>query len=127
MGLVRITMLTSASLCHAQPTLGGSGGFLVPNPGQGAAMQPENPMFRLVPNRFGKQNIVPSFEQQPARSGKFVSSTSPTARADGGVHQLWVVTGIKTDPTLTNCSLTQPDFAGQFQAELAVVARVRVR
>src|SRR5215470_18209615 len=22
-------------LCHAQPTLGGSGGFLVPNPGQG--------------------------------------------------------------------------------------------
>jgi hypothetical protein len=37
--------------CHAQPTLGGSGGFLVPNPGRGTPMQPENPMFRLVPSR----------------------------------------------------------------------------
>jgi hypothetical protein len=35
-------------LCHAQPTLGGSGGFLVPNPGRGTPMQPENPMFRLA-------------------------------------------------------------------------------
>jgi hypothetical protein len=40
----------------------------------------------------------------------------PCDSRDGGVHQLWVVTGIKTDPTLTNCSLTQPDFVGQFQA-----------
>ena len=51
-------------LCHAQPTLGGSGGFIVPNPGQGAAMLPEKPMFRLVPNRFGKRNVVPSFEDR---------------------------------------------------------------
>ena len=42
--------------------LGGSGGFLVPNPGQGTPMLPENPLFRLVPNRFGKQNVVPVFE-----------------------------------------------------------------
>ena len=48
----------------AQPTLGGSGGFLVPNPGQAKAMLPENPQFRLVPNRFGKKNVVPSFEEQ---------------------------------------------------------------
>jgi hypothetical protein len=34
-------------LCHAQPTLGGSGGFLVPNPGHDITPQlPENPMFR---------------------------------------------------------------------------------
>ena len=49
-------------LCHAQPTLGGSGGFIVPNPGQGTPLPPENPMFRLVAHRFGKQNVVPSFE-----------------------------------------------------------------
>jgi hypothetical protein len=103
-------------LCHAQPTLGGSGGFIVPNPGQGTPMLPENPMFRLVPNRFGKQNVVPVFEQQygPIREVRF--KYKPDGTRDGGVHQLWVVTGITKDPTLTNCSLTQPDFAGQFQA-----------
>ena len=53
--------------CHAQPTLGGSGGFLVPNPGpqgQFTPLQPENPMFRLFPFRFGKRNVVPSFQLQ---------------------------------------------------------------
>src|SRR5712672_3805891 len=45
-------------LCHAQPALGGSGGFLVPNPGQAIPMLPENPLFRLVPLRFGKKNVV---------------------------------------------------------------------
>lgn len=103
-------------LCHAQPTLGGSGGFLVPNPGQGAPMPPENPMFRLVPFRFGKQNVVPSFEQQygPIREVRF--QYNPDGTRDGGVHQLWVVTGIKTDPTIPNCHITQPDFANQFAA-----------
>ena len=103
-------------ICHAQPTLGGSGGLIVPNPGQGAPMPPENPLFRLVPKRFGKQNVVPSFEQQfgPIREVRF--KFNPDGTRDGGVHQLWVVTGIKTDPTLTNCSIAQPDFASQFQA-----------
>jgi hypothetical protein len=103
-------------LCHAQPTLGGSGGFLVPNPGQGTPMLPENPLFRLVPFRFGKQNVVPVFEQQygPIREVRFKYNSDGTR--DGSVHQLWVVTGITTDPTLTNCSLTQPNFAAQFAA-----------
>jgi hypothetical protein len=103
-------------LCHAQPTLGGSGGFLVPNPGRGTPMQPENPLFRLVPNRFGKQNVVPSFEQQygPIREVRFKYNSDGTR--DGGVHQLWVVTGIKTDPSLRKCAIVQPDFAGQLQA-----------
>jgi CxxC motif-containing protein (DUF1111 family) len=103
-------------VCHAQPTLGGSGGFIVPNPGQGTPMLPENPLFRLVPLRFGKQNVVPSFELQygPIREVRF--KYKPDGTRDGGVHQLWVVTGIKTDPTLTSCSLTQPNFAAQFQA-----------
>ena len=60
-------------LCHAQPTLGGSGGFIVPNPGHPNPMVPENPMFRLVPNRLGKKNVVPAFEEQfgPIREVRF--------------------------------------------------------
>lgn len=74
--------------CHAQPTLGGSGGFLVPNPGQATPLPPENPMYRLVPYRFGKQNKVPSFEQQygPIREVRF--RYKPDGARDGGVHQL---------------------------------------
>ena len=103
-------------LCHAQPTLGGSGGFIVPNPGQGTPMPPENPLFGLVPHRFGKQNVVPSFEQQfgPIREVRF--KFKPDGTRDGGVHQLWVVTGINNDPTIPNCSIVQPDFASQFSA-----------
>ncbi len=98
-------------LCHAQPTLGGSGGFIVPNPGQGTPMLPENPLFRLVPNRFGKKNVAPSFEQQygPIREVRF--KYKPDGTRDGGVHQLYVVTGIKNDSSIRNCSIVQPDFA----------------
>ena len=100
-------------LCHAQPTLGGSGGFIVPNPGQGTPQPPENPMFRLVPNRFGKRNVVPSFEQQygPIREVRF--QYNPDGSRDGAVHQLWVVTGINNDPTISGCAIVQPDFATQ--------------
>jgi di-heme oxidoreductase (putative peroxidase) len=100
-------------LCHAQPTLGGSGGLLVPNPGQGTPQLPENPMFRLVPNRFGKRNVVPSFEAQygPIREVRF--QYNPDGSRDGAVHQLWVVTGITNDPTISGCSIAQPDFATQ--------------
>jgi CxxC motif-containing protein (DUF1111 family) len=103
-------------LCHAQPTLGGSGGFIVPNPGQGTPQPPENPLFRLVPHRFGKKNVVPSFEQQfgPIREVRF--KFNPDGTRDGGVHQLWVVTGINNDPTIPNCSIVQPDFESQFSA-----------
>jgi hypothetical protein len=98
-------------LCHAQPTLGGSGGFLVPNPGDAQPLPPENPMFRLVPLRFGKQNAVPSFEEQfgPIREVRF--KFHPDGTRDGGVHQLWTVTGINNDPTISQCNIVQPDFA----------------
>src|SRR5215475_2402755 len=96
-------------VCHAQPTLGGSGGFIVPNPGQGTPQLPENPLFRLVPQRFGKQNTVPSFEQQygPIREVRFKYNADGTR--DGGVHQLWTVKGITTDSTIPSCALTQPN------------------
>ncbi len=100
-------------LCHAQPTLGGSGGFIVPNPGQARPLPPENPMFRLIPQRFGKQNLVPSFEQQfgPIREVRF--KFNPDGTRDGSVHQLWVVSGINNDPTIGNCNIAQPDFAAE--------------
>jgi Di-haem oxidoreductase, putative peroxidase len=103
-------------VCHAQPTLGGSGGFLVPNPGQSTPQTPENPMFRLVPLRFGKQNTVPSFELQygPIREVRFQYNSDGSR--DGGVHQLWTVKGITRDSTIPNCALTQPNFAAQYSA-----------
>ncbi len=103
-------------VCHAQPTLGGSGGFLVPNPGQSTPQAPENPMFRLVPLRFGKQNTVPSFELQygPIREVRFQYNSDGSR--DGGVHQLWTVKGITTDSTIPSCALTQPNFAQQYSA-----------
>src|SRR5262249_41103877 len=47
-------------ICHAPPVLGGSGGFIVPNPGEPVPQPPENPQFRLVPHRFGRRNVVPA-------------------------------------------------------------------
>ncbi len=103
-------------VCHAQPVLGGSGGFIVPNPADPTPQQAENPQFRLVPHRFGKQNVVPSFEKQfgPAREVRFKFNADGTR--DGGVHQLWTVRGIAGDPTIPNCALTQPDFEAQYKA-----------
>jgi CxxC motif-containing protein (DUF1111 family) len=119
--------------CHAQPTLGGSAGFLVPNPRQVALRQqppkpPENVQFDLIPHRFGRVNIVPSFEQQfgPARevrfiykvdavTGDFLRDQNGNKIFDGGVHQLWTVKGTQGDQTIPNCALTQPNFAKQVQ------------
>src|SRR5262249_24547448 len=72
-------------VCHAQPQLGGSGGFIVRNPGDLVPQQAENPQFRLVPHRFGRQNIVPSSEKQygPIREVRF--KYKPDGTRDGGV------------------------------------------
>src|SRR5258707_4873110 len=43
--------------CHAQPVLGGSGGYIVPNPGDKTPQQAENPQFRLVPHPYGTPNV----------------------------------------------------------------------
>src|SRR5215471_10090884 len=81
--------------CHNQPVLGGSGGFLVPNPQDPPAQQrkPENPMFDLIPHRKGATNPVPSFIHQygPIREVRFVKK--PDGTPDGGVHQLFTVVG----------------------------------
>src|SRR5262250_2754860 len=60
------------TVCHNQPALGGSGGFLVPNPQDppNQFRKPENPMFRLIPHRKGATNSVPSFIEQLGPIGK---------------------------------------------------------
>ena len=103
-------------VCHAQPTLGGSGGFIVPNPRDHSPQPAENPQFRLVPHRFGRLNVVPSFEKQygPIREVRF--RYRPDGTRDGGVHQLWTVRGSINDPTIPTCSLQQPDFEAEYRA-----------
>ncbi|MGH9825216.1 MAG: di-heme oxidoredictase family protein, partial [Blastocatellia bacterium] len=100
-------------ICHSQPSLGGSAGFLTPNPGEPNPMTPENPLFRLVPQRFGRQNVTPFFEEQfgPAREVRF--KFNPDGTRDGGVHNLYIVRGDTTDPTIPNCAITQPDFEAE--------------
>ena len=81
--------------CHNQPVLGGSGGFMVPNPQDPPNQQrpPENPMFDLIAHRKGATNKVPSFIQQygPVREVRFAKK--PDGTPDGGVHQLFTVVG----------------------------------
>src|SRR5215470_10479672 len=81
--------------CHNQPALGGSGGFLVPNPQDppNQFRKPENPMFDLIPHRKGATNHVPSFITQfgPIREVRFAKK--PDGTPDGGVHQLFTIVG----------------------------------
>jgi hypothetical protein len=81
--------------CHNQPALGGSGGFMIPNPQDppGKQRAPENPMFDLMAHRKGAVNKVPSFIEQygPIREVRF--ARKPDGTPDGGVHQLFTVVG----------------------------------
>jgi hypothetical protein len=98
------------SVCHSQPAIGGSGGFLVPNPGDRNPRRPENPSFDLIPHRFGATNRVPSFITQfgPIREMRLIFK--PDGTRDGGVHQLFTVVGRTDDPTIPGCNIQQPDF-----------------
>jgi hypothetical protein len=109
--------------CHNQPTLGGSGGFMVPNPQDlpGQHLPPENPMFRLIPQRKGARNSVPSFITQygPIREVRFAKK--PNGTPDGSVHQLFTVVG-RSDVfppgqpnTCTAETLPPTDFETQFK------------
>jgi CxxC motif-containing protein (DUF1111 family) len=96
----------SCFTCHAQPTLGGAGGFLAAGKGQTA----QNPQFDLVPHRFGRKNVVPVFEEQfgPIREVRFKFNRDGTR--DGGVHALWTTRGDISDPLNAGCDAVQPDF-----------------
>jgi hypothetical protein len=106
------------SVCHQQPAIGGSGGFLVPNPQDPANKhrKPENPMFDLIPHRKGAQNSVPSFITQygPIREVRF--QRKPDGTPDGGVHALFTIVG-RTDIGAPGCTadvLPPTDFETQY-------------
>jgi len=111
------------TVCHNHPALGGSGGFMVPNPQSPPDRQrvPENPMFDLIPHRKGATNTVPSFITRfgPIREVRF--ARKPDGSADGGVHQLWTVVG-RSDVfppwqsgNCTTADLPQPDFETEYR------------
>jgi CxxC motif-containing protein (DUF1111 family) len=111
------------TVCHNQPALGGSGGFVVPNPQDPPNLYrpPENPMFDLIPHRKGATNAVPSFITRfgPIREVRFAKK--PDGSADGGVHQLFTVAG-RSDVfpawqsgTCSAAVLPQPDFENEYR------------
>jgi CxxC motif-containing protein (DUF1111 family) len=109
------------SVCHMQPAIGGSGGFLVPNPQEQSNRhrKPENPMFELIPHRKGAQNYVPSFITQygPVREVRF--QKKPDGTPDGGVHQLFTIVG-RSDvgtPGCTAVDLPPVDFESEYRKD----------
>jgi len=79
--------------CHAQPAAGGSS-------------PPVNPQVTTA-HLDGATNVVPSFIRAngPVREARFVRN--PNGTPDGGVHDLFVITG-RTDAK--GCTATQPNF-----------------
>jgi CxxC motif-containing protein (DUF1111 family) len=107
------------TVCHQQPAIGGSGGFLVPNPQDppNKRRKPENPMFDLIPHRKGAQNAVPSFITQygPIREVRF--QKKPDGTPDGGVHQLFTIVG-RSDVGVPGCTaavLPPTDFESEYR------------
>ncbi len=86
--------LNSCAGCHAFPSPGGSS-------------PPVNPQIAMATN-YGATNTIPAFISQsgPIRVARFVSN--PDGTPDGGVHNLFVVTG-RSDAA--GCQIAQPDFA----------------
>jgi CxxC motif-containing protein (DUF1111 family) len=89
--------------CHAHPAMGGSS-------------PPTNPQVALA-TKAGARNVVPSFISLhgPIREARFVRK--PDGTADGGVHNLFVITGRSDAP---ECNIRQPDFAAALRANNVV-------
>ena len=96
----------SCSSCHAQPALGGSG----------AATNPE---FQFPSNGVAPGNTIPSFitATGPTREARFpfffnTNGSVNTSEPNGGVEDLYTVTGRSDAGTCTNSTaLPQPSFA----------------
>jgi CxxC motif-containing protein (DUF1111 family) len=84
----------SCAGCHVQPAIGGSS----------PAMNPEIAFATI----FGAHNDVPPFvtPDGPIREARFIRK--PDGSADGGVHDLFVITGMSD---AAGCDIGQPDFA----------------
>jgi hypothetical protein len=88
--------LNGCAGCHAFPATGGTS----------PRVNPEVAVATLD----GAQNVVPPFvtANGPVREARFVKK--PDGTPDGGVHDLFVITGRKDAP---GCGIAQPDFATQ--------------
>jgi CxxC motif-containing protein (DUF1111 family) len=88
----------SCAACHSQPAIGGTSPAANPLP--------------AIATKAGATNTVPSFitANGPIREARFIKNSNGTA--DGGVHDLFVITG-RTDAT--GCNLTQPNFTQAIQ------------
>jgi len=95
----------SCAQCHAQPAMGGS------SPGSKSPQNPiPNPQVALA-TLDGAANKVPPFitADGPVREARFIMTVTQSGSVpDGGVHDLFSVTG-RTDAS--GCGLAQPDFA----------------
>ena len=91
--------LDSCAGCHATPAVGGSSP--AKNPQVGVAT-------------LNRANVLPSFISLngPVREARFVRN--PDGTPDGGVHDLFVITGRNDAP---GCNIKQPDFAGAARQE----------
>jgi CxxC motif-containing protein (DUF1111 family) len=98
--------LNSCAGCHAQPAVGGTS----------PATNPQVAVATLD----GARNVVPSFitANGPVREARFVANSDGSP--DGGVHDLFVVTG-RTDAP--GCNIAQPNFAAQL-AQNNVIFRI---
>ena len=85
--------LNGCAGCHASPAVGGSS-------------PSTNPQI-AVATLDGAQNGVPSFisKNGPVREARFINN--PDGTPDGGVHDLFVITGRSDAP---GCNIAQPDF-----------------
>jgi len=90
--------LDSCAGCHAQPAVGGSSPAV-------------NPQIAIA-TAYGARNSVPTFisANGPVREARF--KTHPDGTPDGGVHDLYVVSGrIDFNGNAASCTITQDDFA----------------
>jgi CxxC motif-containing protein (DUF1111 family) len=87
------------SACHAYPAVGGSS-------------PPQNPQIPMA-TLDGAHNTVPSFLQPngPVREPRF--KRHPDGTHDGGVHQIFVISGRSDAP---GCTIQQPDFQSEIAA-----------
>jgi len=98
--------LNGCAGCHAFPTAGGTS-------------PTTNPQV-AVATLHGAHNSLPSFitASGPVREARFIHN--PDGSPDGGVHDLFVITGRSDAP---GCAITQPDFAAA-QAQNNIIFRI---
>lgn len=100
--------LSSCAGCHAAPAAGGSSPMI-------------NPQFAFANGDDHGNNVLPSFitRDGPTREARF-KKTSPGNMTDGGVHDLFTISGMKG---AEGCVLQPPDFESEL-ARKNVIFRI---